>query len=1150
MLDVPQPLAHATFPVVAIGASAGGLEAFTQLLRRMPSDTGLAFVLIQHLDRTHPSHLSEALQNATTMPVRQAEHDMRVVPNHVYVIAPNTDLAMKNGALVATPRPTDGSGSHLPVDFFMQSLATELGGHAMGVILSGSASDGTEGLRAIKAQDGITLAQSPTSARFPSMPQSANDAGVVDYCLDIPELADELVRLSRHPYVREGPPEAHTADDALRDEIFAIVRAAIGLDFSEFKSATVQRRLARRLALRGAADLKAYLALLRAEPEEIRALYEDMLIHVTSFFRDPEVFTALRDTVFPEILKNKAPGAAVRIWAAGCSTGEEAYSLAIALLELTNASPNSHPIQIFGSDVSEVAIRKARAGFYGEGALRNVGEEQLRRYFTKVEGGYRIDTSVRERCVFVRHDFARDPPFSKLDLVCCRNVLIYFDQALQKKVVPLLHYALNQPGYLVLGRSEHISAFTQLFSIADKDNKIFSRTSGASGQRFAPRTSLDPLIAHLPAQQHVPASGLDARFARHLDQLLLSRYSPPGVLINSDLDVLLFRGSTGAFLQAAAGPPQQNLINMARGGLIAALRSTIEQAKQDMVVVRQRNVEVSEDGVSSRCDVVVIPFSGIPGNDQSLFIVLFERPGSAPIEEETIAHVPVLEPSTSDDRRSARLAHELAATKEYLHTLLEEHNRASDELGASNEELISGNEELQSMNEELETAKEELQSINEELTTLNDELRIRNQEVEHLIGEAQSARAEAEAARTEAERANRAKDDFLATLSHELRTPLSIMLLQSQRLRDGGLADPESLKRAGESLERATWTQVNLIDDLLDVSRIITGKLTIDLRRVDLGGAVRMALDAMSPLLEAKALALTLSIEPHIEPIWADAARAQQIVTNLLNNAIKFTPAGGHVTVTVDSLDGFGQVRVTDTGIGIAPSFLPHVFARFSQSDTSITRKYGGLGLGLALVRHLVEVQGGTVSAESAGVDEGASFLVRFPFAAIKTEGEVTAVRPRPTQVLDRPGKTRQYDALMELRVLFVDDDQATREAVREVLQYTGAQVEVAACAADGATAVATFKPHVILCDIAMPEEDGYTFMRKLRAREKALGPSHANIPALALTALATDEDKQRATAAGFQLHLAKPIDIDRLRDSVLALSKLVTPPHGRHDVV
>ncbi len=565
-----------------------------------------------------------------------------------------------------------------------------------------------------------------------------------------------------------------------------------------------------------------------------------------------------------------------------------------------------------------------------------------------------------------------------------------------------------------------------------------------------------------PRKPSFPVAGVGEALSKHVDRLLLARYSPPGVVVNQNLDVLLFRGQTGAYLQAAPGQPQNNLISMARGGLSSALRATVEQAKESAIVARSPNIEIDEeDGETRVCDVVVIPVSGLPDAGDPLFLILFEQPGRGVID---------------------RLA--------------------------------------------------------------NDELRARNQEMtlvdidalKHLVATAEVARAQAEDARNESDRANSAKDDFLATLSHELRTPLSSMLLNAQLLSSGDLVEPADLKRAGEALERATRMQAKLIDDLLDVSRIVAGKLTLEPQAVDLGSVIRASLDSVGPLINVKQLTLKLAIEPMLGEIWADRVRVQQVVSNLLTNAIKFTPRGGQVAITVDSEPGVARLRVTDTGIGIEADFLPHVFARFSQSDTSITRKYGGLGLGLALVRHLVEMQGGTVRAESEGAGRGATFSVTFPFAPVAVEA--SDVDESSVHALDRPGRTKRYDRLTGLRVLVIDDDLRTREAVQEVLELAGVVIELAASAAEGLAAVDTFKPQVILCDVAMPGEDGYTFIRKLRAREGAQGPS---IPALALTALATAEDRGRAVRAGFQLHIAKPIDIDRLRDAVLTLSTLLT---------
>ena len=661
------------FPIVGVGASAGGLEALAQLLQELPADTGMAFVLIQHLDPTHPSLLADALRRATNMPVGQAKDGERVVPDRVYVIPPDADVAIRSGVLTLLTRKAEARKLHLPVDYFLASLAEELGKQAIGVVLSGTASDGTEGLRAIKREDGITFAQDPKSAKFDGMPRSAIDAGVVDYVLPVPQLARELRRLSRHPYVSGAPSRPSASDDRVVDEIFDLVRKALGVDFGEYKAPSLRRRLARRMALLRIETLREYLALLRDHPEEAARLYEEVLIHVTSFFRDPDVFESLKSAVFPAIVKTRAPGEPIRFWVAGCSTGEEVYSLAIALLEFLDDSERRHPIQIFGSDISERAVETARKGAYSDPIMRDVSEERRRRYFTKVESGYRINKNVRELCVFVRHDLARDPPFSKLDLVSCRNVLIYFGQALQRRVLPTLHYALSQGGFLLLGRAESIPGFRQHFSPIDKTNKVFVRTAAVSTLRFAPRTEVHPVTSRangLPGTAP-PLRAVDV--ARHLDRLLLARYAPPGVLVNERMEILQFVGDTGRYLRAPPGDPQHNLLKMARGGLLSALRTTVAKAKQERVPVRTKGVEVEVEpgAASATCDVVVVPLAVPPDAKEQLFAVLFEqtagRPSASKLQRTSRR-------STVDARRRRvpRLERELEATQQYLHSLIEE----------------------------------------------------------------------------------------------------------------------------------------------------------------------------------------------------------------------------------------------------------------------------------------------------------------------------------------------------------------------------------------------------------------------------------------------------------------------------------------------
>ncbi len=1244
--DTPQGprITGAAFPIVGVGASAGGLEAFSNLLHCIgPRPCGMAFVFIQHLDPTHTSFLREALAKTTDMPVEQAEDGLCVEPNHVYVIPPNTCLGIRDGLLTLSPRPDDTKGLHLPVDFFLRELAAERGSRAIGVVLSGTASDGTEGLRAIKEASGITFAQEPTSAKFNGMPRSAVEAGVVDFCLPIPELAPELLRLSQHPYIvaPESPPPGH--DAALLQQIFSLVQDATHVDFGEYKSPTFERRLARRMALGHVDTIEAYLTVLRDTPDEVLALYEDTLIHVTSFFRDPDVFEHLKTTVFPAILKSKSETAPIRMWVAGCATGEEVYSLGIALVEFLGKS--SRPVQIFGSDVSSKAIEAARDGLYPDSALREVSDDRRRRYFTKAERGHRINKSIRDLCVFVQHDLARDPPFSKLDLVSCRNVLIYFDQALQKRVLATFHYALSQPGFLLLGRAENISGFKQLFQALDKTHKIFMRTDVPSALRFARRSEMkrpEPAPrSQGPARETGDAPPLD--LSKRLDRLLLARYAPPGVVVNEKMEILQFRGQTGAFLQPAPGEPQNNVIQMARDGLAMTLRATMTKAKKALVPVRASGIEVDQNGSKRTCDVVVIPLVRASDAGGPLYVILFEdgapalarRPGARQGQGKTVR----------DKSRVPMLEHELSATKEYLQAVIAEHGRTNEDLGTANEELVSGNEELQSMNEELETAKEELQSINEELTTVNDELQNRNHEMtqvnsdllnllttvdipilildserrirrftpkarrilnvlaadvgrsfedirtnidvadldlqiaeviesmamkesevqdrdghwyrlqirpykttenridgailslfdidalKHLVKSAQEANADAE-------RANHTKDEFLATLSHELRTPLSSMLMRAQLLRRGSIEE-DKIRQTAEAIEAGVRMQVQLIDDLLDVSRIVTGKLQMDLQPLDLARVITTAIESLSLAVERKSLTLTVDLASGEAPVFGDERRLQQIVVNLLVNAIKFTPKHGAVMASLTIADGNAIFRVEDTGIGIEPTFLPHVFNRFAQENSSSSRAYGGLGLGLAIVHHLVELHHGAVVAQSPGSGMGATFSVKLPLMQALRGVELRSA----ASALTRPAV--DASALKGLRILVVDDDRATREVIADMLEQAGAAVTLAPSSADAMKAVAHSRPELLLCDIAMPGEDGYAFIRKLRA----LGAARSgDIPALAFTALARDEDRERALAAGYQMHIAKPVDIDQFTEALLALAALrgtrsVPPP-------
>src|SRR6266849_413863 len=573
----PDQSRRALFPIVGVGASAGGLEAFTQLLKALPPRTGMAYVLVQHLDPTHESVLTELLTKTTEMPVRQVTDATPVEPNHVYVIPPNVDLIISQGILRLTAR-TEARGHHMPIDRFLRSLAEDPGSNAIGVVLSGTASDGTLGLAAIKAEGGITFAQDEKSAKFDGMPQSAIAAGCVDFVLSPDAIGRELASIRAHPYLAPSS-SSRTAelvpdgDPQLKDSLH-LLRAANGVDFSDYKPATVKRRILRRMALHKAGELKDYVQFLRLHPAEVEALYGDMLIKVTSFFREPDAFEALKTEVFPTILKHRSPEEPVRVWVPGCSTGEETYSQAIALLEFLGNRRADIPVQLFGTDLSQGSIEKARAGIYPESIAADVSPERLRRFFVKVEGGYRINKTIRDVCVFARQNLLQDPPFSRIDVISCRNVLIYLGPVLQRRIMPVFHYALKPRGFLMLGRSEGvIGTASDLFELMDRKYKIYCRKSTPARLHLdfaASQYSLEAgnLATDKEASRKSEGGVRLFELNKEADRILLTKYATVAVVINEDLEVLQSRGQVGLYLELAPGRADLNILKMAREGLL------------------------------------------------------------------------------------------------------------------------------------------------------------------------------------------------------------------------------------------------------------------------------------------------------------------------------------------------------------------------------------------------------------------------------------------------------------------------------------------------------------------------------------------------------------------------------------------------------
>jgi two-component system, chemotaxis family, CheB/CheR fusion protein len=1454
------PLEEATgkphFPIVGVGASAGGLEAFTQLLRALPPDTGMAFVLVQHLAPTHPSALAEILARATKMPVAEVLDASVVEPNRVYVIPPGRCMVIADGTLQLLPR--ESQGLHRPVDQFFRALADDRRHRAIGVVLSGTASDGTLGLEAIKAEGGITFAQDAT-AQHEGMPDSAVASGCVDFVLPPDEIAQEIVRISQHPYVVPEAEASAKQDKPDLDQIVHLLHRSTGVDFGQYKFNTLYRRIARRMLFCKANGLAEYAQVLEQSPAEAEALYQDILIHVTSFFRDPQAFERLARTVFPRLLVDRSRANPVRIWTIGCSTGQEAYSLAIAFTEAAEAAGSPALLQIFATDLNAAAIETARAGFYSQDIAEVVSEERLRRFFVEADGGYRICKTIRDRCVFSRHNVLADPPFSRIDLVSCRNLLIYMEPALKQHILPMLHYALKPGGCLWLGGSETIGALTNLFDVENAKQRIFIRKPDK------PRRGRSPVphggTARAPFTPVTARRNDAADLPREADRLLLHRFAPPGVVVSPELDILQYRGDTSAFLTPMPGKASLNLLKMLRPGLLVGVRAAIQQAAKEGRSVRQEGLRIPSTDGGRLVTVEVIPLTNRDAAKSEGFLVLFDAAAPA---TGTAAHG--IEPEAQPPAGNS-LEQELADTRDYLQSVIEQQEAANEELQSASEEVQSANEELQSTNEELETSKEEIQASNEELAIVNSELHARNIElhranddltnllggfqavvvmlahdlrvrrftplaeklfnllpsdegrrlidiksnlvslpdleamllrvrdtgraeehettdksgnwfslrvrpyrdgdnkidgvvlllididlvkrsqaliesivatvptpllvldaelrvrmasrafgemfpispehtvgrslfelgdgqwnipalrqalvdvvgldrsfrgfevrqertpgdsrtmelnarrllhadaadvkvlltiediterkrtesalrlseirfrrlfeatkdgilmldatshrithvnpfvsdllghpVEHFVGkelweigvlrdqEASDAamrqlreqgtvryenlpvrgrdgavhpvemiaseyveadhaviqctlRDMADRHRVEALLRGHAaelshlhgrKDEFLAMLGHELRSPLAPI---ANALHILGLErdnENRAQQQARVIIERQVRQLQHLVDDLLDVSRITTNRMQLRLAPVAASDVVAAAIETVRPSIDRQRHEVVVSVPAEPIRLQADFARLEQVLVNLLTNAVKFSNEGGRIWLTVERQDDQCIIRVRDHGIGIEPALLPHVFDLFTQGERSLDRSHGGLGIGLALVKQLTELHGGTVEVRSTP-GHGSEFVVRLP-----TLRPDAAPPPAPVARDEAPSKRH-------LRVLAVDDNVDTVTSLSRVLTVWGHSVRTAH---DGPAAIREaleFLPDVVLLDIGLPELNGFEVAQRLRAE-----PTLGHVVLVAMTGYGQASDRQKAMQAGFDHHMVKPASFDDLAE-------------------
>jgi two-component system CheB/CheR fusion protein len=1471
---------------VGIGASAGGLEALRRMLAALPADSAAAFVLIQHLAPDRESALAEILSRSTPMPVSEVSDEPEVRPNHVYVIPPDRNMILSRGRLRLVPR--QARGLNLPIDLFFRSLAQTQGHRAVGVVLSGTANDGTLGLEAIKAEGGITFAQDD-SAQQSGMPQSAVASGCVDFVLPPEGIAREIAHIAEHPYVRATAGAARLDSAAEKERLAPVLDLlwdTAGVDFRSYKANSLSRRIRRRMVLQKVERVEDYASYLRDKPAELEALYRDILISVTSFFRDPELFQALQDKVIPALLQGRSADDPLRVWVLGCSTGEEAYSLAMVLAECTEPLRGRARAQIFATDLSPEGIAHARAGIYSAERMHQVSRERQRRFFLEREGRFQVSKSIRDMCVFATHNALADPPFSRMDLVSCRNLLIYLEPSLQRRVIPMLHYALRPTGFLILGSSETVGQHRDLFSVGDAKHRIFAKKPGTGQPSFllAQRTASDPRADGgqqrlRRARQPEAAGGADVH--KEAERLLLDRFSPPAVLLNADLEILRFLGSTEPFLVPPQGKATFSLLRMIRQDLLAPLRALLKKAKSGMVPVAKDGLRLPDHDAEREITLEVIPVAS-KGAGEGCWLVLFRDRSfvqQAPPAGARRTHAR----SKAEDSlaRIAELECELDSAREYARALIEQHDAASAELQSANEEAQSGNEELQSINEELETTKEEIQSGNEELTTVNDELNHRNLEISQLngdltnlidslhvaivmvdrdlrirrsspaaakvlgilsgdtgrsisdlsgkllltdlewllnqvidtvsplerevqarngnwyslrlrpyrspenridgavlmlvdINELRRAREhsagiietvrepllvldddlrvtfanrafhqafgpalgetvglqlyrlgggqwdipklrqllagiveegssvqdfvmvadfkaigekrlvlnarrlpisdegrpeillaihdDTERARSEESRArlaaivdasddaivsmtldgmvmswnpgaerlfgyraeeiigrsiaslipadrqgeeaevlkrvregehvpaletvrrakdgrsveislsvapvvgangrvagissigrdishrrhleqqlreridglneiDREKNNFLAVLTHELRSPLNAVYGWVQVLQSQG-ASASVVSQGLAAIERNCKTQVALMADLMDIHRISSGKLSLDAVEIDLNAVVQAALETVLPSAAEKQIRIRSESELTPATLFGDPNRLQQVFWNLLANAIKFTPPGGEIHIALKASGPLVEISVQDTGIGIAAETMPYLFQRFRQVDAAANRSHGGLGLGLAIAKQLVELHAGTIGAWSAGRDKGARFTILLPLRSAE-------YLQAPRALIQESGHP-PTTSLSGIKVLVVDDQADAREPLRAALEGAGAEVITAGSAAEALEALRDQRPDVVVSDVGMPAMDGYELVRSIRSLPLDRG---RGIPAIALTAFASPQDREQALRAGFNVHLAKPAETIELLGAV---SMLVSPKQRR----
>lgn len=1332
--------------VVGIGASAGGLESLERFFKSLAPDSGMAFVVIQHLSPDFKSMMDELLARDTAMLIRQAEDGMLVQANQVYLLPPKKEMVIAGGRLRVTDKDPQ-RGLTLPIDIFFTSLAEDYDSRAIAVVLSGSGSDGSRGIIEVAKAGGLVLCESSETARFDGMPSSAQATGTVDAVLRPEEMGPLLMRYAANPLLREHgqllPAVSDGYDTGLQglEAILALFRSQYDLDFAQYKESTVLRRINRRLTLSDVENLDQYVERLRSDRAELNRLYEDLLIGVTQFFRDRESFEYMEHFVIPRLLAGRDEASGLRIWVAGCATGEEAYSLAISFHEALSRAGGPVNLKIFATDAHRASLARAARGVYTEAALREVSPARLRRYFTRRENAYQIAQEIRELIVFAPHNVLKDAPFTDLDLVSCRNLLIYLQNSSQQKVLSFFHFALNSGGILLLGNSESPGELSSEFVALDEHHKVFQkrrdiRLPAELRQPSRLRTLTSPALSPKTASLR---SGVASSLLLGVYDQLLDRYMPPSLLVSESRELVDSFGGAEKLLRIRPRRPSLDVLDMLDPEIRTTVLGALQRAINDDKPVRFAGVRLQIDEQDQLFNLSVEPLRN-PATDTTHYLLTFEPRESPQPAEAAYEPAPVVDRVSLD--HVLRVEEELRYAKENLQATIEELETSNEELQATNEELVASNEELQSTNEELHSVNEELYTVNAEYQKKIAELAELNQDLNHLLENTDlatifldrelhvrrfTARAcelfdlldrdvgrplttfshrlavedlmaelrlvlrdgtarqgevhgldgkvylmrilpyrvneqisgivlslvdismleglrgrlrwmsaivessedaiigldldgkitswnrgaerlygysaaeaigrhteiimpperlgetsqfleqirvgesvepvetvrvhksgrridvsvtvspvrdallrvvgaskidrditERKASEAEIGEQIRQRERFLAMLSHELRNPLGAVLNATRLLRHEN-CPPEARTHAVETIQRQASLMGALLGDLLDVARIAQGKIELKRTPVDLVGLLDAVQETAAPSLIKHRTELVVDRPTRPLVVEGDAARLIQIQVNLIANAAKYSPPGKTVYVSLRRDVDDAIIAVRDEGVGIAPEFLPRIFEPFIQSDETLHRAEGGLGVGLTLAKSLVELHGGTIEATSEGRNQGSEFLVRLPLERHPARDERAPAQQPAWQPAAAPR-----------RIVLVEDMADNLRLLKSLLELEGHEVLGCQDGESGCAAVLEQRPDAALIDIGLPGIDGYEVARRVRRQ-----PECDSVLLVALTGYGQRADIEQARRAGFDAHLVKPLDPEALR-RLLAECQSPTPDASR----